>query len=1262
MKQGSLTLRKLTTLLFLGIVQLSVAQTPPPTALKVLHEFSAAEGTGPAGALIQGPDGSLYGVMSSGGALGQGSIFKFSSSGQFETLHSFGATGTPAGSSPDGANPSAGLIFGADGNLYGTTSQGGPNYGGTVFRITTAGQLTTLFAFGGAPPAGSQPFGRLSLGPDGSIYGTTYAGGLGVGTVFKLSSSGTLISLHNFPSDYSEGGGAIGPLAVLPDGTIYGTTNLGGFPSHAGNGTIFKINPDGTFALVHYFPFYTASPVFGLTAGSDGVLYGAAELGAGDGSLFSITGDGLFNDLYDFRCSCGTPDGAQPDGPLTLATDGNLYGVTSFGGTSNSGTIFRSTTDGVVTPLHSFTAAEGGPPTGGLLEGADGRFYGMTSGAFTTHPPVIYSLALPPSLSATNISAVSSDGVVNLTWVAVKGASNYSVYQGTGPGAETPASSQIGLTDLRATVSGLQNGTIYYFKVVATNEAGDGPASEEISAMPVAAPTNLKATVQNDSITLSWSAAAGASGYSIFQGNVPAGESTGPIVTGVTGTTVSVTGLAYGTKYYFKVASVNGSTTVMSTEEVSGAIAASPAVTTATGGKSGGGGKIDGFLATLLALLALRSTVVRLRRMRWSRVAIVGVSVLSVTGCGGGGSGGDTTDTSSRTLYSIGGTVSGLADGASIVLQNNGGDSITVNSNTSFTFPTAVATGGQYGVTVATQSPRQTCSVKDGQGVVGAANVSTIGIVCAPARYQVGGTISGLAPGTTVVLNNNGTDPTSVNANGAFASASSIVSGSDYSITIATQPEGQTCSVSNGDGTISAANVETVKIVCAPTLYTISGTVSGLAQGASIVLQNNGTDSVSLSTNSTFAFPTAIANGGHFNVTIATQPLYQTCNLENASGTIAGASVINVVVHCPYVAVVWVFGYGEDGADPWAGLIRAHDGSYYGTTQYGGADIGGTVFKFTPRPSEKYSPLGDAVTITNFAFSSGPGPEGAVVQGNDGNLYGTTYTGGSHDAGSVFKVSTSGTKSVLWSFGNGPDGSNSRSALIQGSDGNFYGTTTGGGGFGGGTVFKITPSGVESVLWSFGGNADGRYPQAGVVQGRDGNLYGTTSLGGPEDRGIVFKLSLSGTETVLFNFDYTNGTLPESGLIQATDGMFYGTASGGGTFGGGTLFRITPAGLLTVLWNFGAGHDGAAPNSGVVQGRDGNLYGTTAIGGTINGDGTIFRVTLDGVETVLWDFGYGGNGNAATPFNLIEDEDGNFYGTTWTGGTPAKGTIFKLIF
>lgn len=598
MRQGSGSLRALAALCALSTTAPLSAQSLPPTAVTVLHEFTAADGV-PAGRLVQGADGALYGVLPNGGASGSGSIFRIDVAGNFTTLYSFGS---PSLSANDGATPSE-LVSGPDGNLYGTTMGGGANFGGTVFRLTLAGELTTIVNFGGSPTAGFQPSAPVHFGADGNIYGTTNAGGSGGGgTVFRSTPSGTLTVLRNVPADGSEGVNPDGALVMGDDGTVYGTMSNAGFHPNVGSGTAFKIAPDGGFSILHYFPYTAFNVISGLVFGPDGALYGLDQNGgaAGAGEVFSISPDGLFRQLHSFGCSCATPDGSEVVGALTRASDDNFYGVTAFGGTSNSGTIFRISASGAVTPLHSFEGPDGGPPVGGVVEARDGRFYGMTSSIYN-HVATIYRLTLPPFDGPTNVGAVAADGSISLSWTATKGASSYNIYEGTSPDAEDATPALTGSTGTSATLTGLQNGKTYYLVVSAVNEGGSGPMSAEVAAQPIAPPTGVSARPGDTSVTLSWSAASGSASYSVYQGDHAAGEAIGPIATGVTATSLTITGLTNGKTYYFQVASVNGPTTVRSAE-VTGT-PDGPQVT----GSGGGGGALDDLVLAMLALQASRA-------------------------------------------------------------------------------------------------------------------------------------------------------------------------------------------------------------------------------------------------------------------------------------------------------------------------------------------------------------------------------------------------------------------------------------------------------------------------------------------------------------------------------------------------------------------------------------------------------------------------------------------------------------------------------
>jgi len=325
-------------------------------------------------------------------------------------------------------------------------------------------------------------------------------------------------------------------------------------------------------------------------------------------------------------------------------------------------------------------------------------------------------------------------------------------------------------------------------------------------------------------------------------------------------------------------------------------------------------------------------------------------------------------------------------------------------------------------------------------------------------------------------------------------------------------------------------------------------------------------------------------------------------------------------------------------------------------------------------------------TIFTFNNPFG-GPSAALVQGTDGNLYGTTAAGGAEYEGTVFRITPQGQLATLYTFAfDGVDGSDPLAPLILGTDGNFYGTTYLGGanhnicqGATCGTVFKVTPDGELTTLYSFcsqAGCADGVGP-SGLVQGTNGNFYGTTSLGAStsctDGCGTVFKITPSGVLTTLYEFTVTGGWSPSSlaGLVEGTDGNFYGTTGEGGTgtgracYGGcGTVFKITPQGVLTTLHNFtGTGAEGYGPGGTLIQGADGDFYGTTGLGGSSKtcgyyGCGTVFKVTPEGAFATLAGLN---EAIASEPRDgLVQARDGNFYGTGDFGGACNCGAVFEV--
>jgi uncharacterized protein (TIGR03437 family) len=349
---------------------------------------------------------------------------------------------------------------------------------------------------------------------------------------------------------------------------------------------------------------------------------------------------------------------------------------------------------------------------------------------------------------------------------------------------------------------------------------------------------------------------------------------------------------------------------------------------------------------------------------------------------------------------------------------------------------------------------------------------------------------------------------------------------------------------------------------------------------------------------------------------------------------------------------------GTNGAQPQS-IIQATDGNFYGTTlgsPMATAQQYGTVFKLTP--SGTLTTLYSFCSQGQIPCSDGSYPAG-IVQGSDGNLYGTTRNSGA-SAGSIFKITPAGVFTTLHTF-NGTDGSYPRGTLVQGSDGNLYGTTANGGVNDTGTIFKIAPSGTLTTIYSFGHiPPSGQNPGGGLLQGSDGNFYGTTQFGGTGGNGIIYKVTPSGTVTTLYNFAITEPAQPIAALIQGMDGNYYGTTSMGGGYGQGSIFKITPSGTFTNLYSFGLTptlSDGTTPSAALVQGSDGNLYGTTEFGGTNGGDGTIFQITTSGALKTIYTF-TGSEGEY--PTDLIQSGDGNLYGVATSGGSKLYGSIFKL--
>ncbi|HET9307877.1 MAG TPA: choice-of-anchor tandem repeat GloVer-containing protein [Candidatus Sulfotelmatobacter sp.] len=333
-----------------------------------------------------------------------------------------------------------------------------------------------------------------------------------------------------------------------------------------------------------------------------------------------------------------------------------------------------------------------------------------------------------------------------------------------------------------------------------------------------------------------------------------------------------------------------------------------------------------------------------------------------------------------------------------------------------------------------------------------------------------------------------------------------------------------------------------------------------------------------------------------------------------------------------------------DGNAP-QGLIQGTDGNFYGVTFFGGANEEGSVFRLTPK--------GVLTTLVSFDGSNGNGPVGTLTEGSDGNFYGVTYGGGSqYDYGTVFKVTPQGVLTTLNQF-DFTHGAQPYAGVIQATDGNFYGTTYSGGAWGGGTIYKITSQGKFTVVFNLGGHAyDPSGPVTALVQGNDGTFYGTTPYGGDTNNdGAVFKVTPAGVFTTLYAFSGPDGYSPGGPLVQASDGNFWGTTAYN-TTGQGTIFKITPSGTLTTVHVFD-GTDGELPE-GVVQDTNGKFYGSANLGGTSNA-GTVFSLD-SGLRAFVTFLPQVSSGKVGSMIQIL-GQGFSSSSTVSFNGTPATATV-----
>ncbi len=404
-----------------------------------------------------------------------------------------------------------------------------------------------------------------------------------------------------------------------------------------------------------------------------------------------------------------------------------------------------------------------------------------------------------------------------------------------------------------------------------------------------------------------------------------------------------------------------------------------------------------------------------------------------------------------------------------------------------------------------------------------------------------------------------------------------------------------------------------------------------------------------------------------FNLWMAKRSLPRATNCVASLLLVLAMSLsMTVAMQAQSYSVLYSFtGTNGDGSNPGGGVVTDAAGNLYGTTLLGGSSGAGTVFKLTPCGSE--SVLHSFSGVSFASPGDGGQPVGTLVRDSAGNLYGVASILGPSSEGDVFQLDPTGTITILHGFLSTPgDGFFPNAGLLMDSAGNLYGTTEiGGNGFG--TVFKVNTSGTEQVLYSFtGSGGDGSRPISDLVMDTGGNLYGTTSEGGlacaaslTGTCGTVFKVNPAGVETVLYAFTGVNGdgASPEAGLVMDSAGNLYGTTFAGGSSGAGVVFKLSPTGTMSILHSFTGSPDGRNPLAGLVMDAAGNLFGTTFGGGTQD-FGSVFKIDTAGNETILHSFS---NPDGTFPTaKLLLDGAGNLYGTTGSGGDFSDGVVFKL--
>jgi uncharacterized repeat protein (TIGR03803 family) len=1083
--------------------------------LEVLAIFPPAECDPcrhPAGRLTEGSDGFFYGVT----RFANGAVFRISPEDrQLEVLHVFQGA--------DGSMPNGGLIEGADGLFYGTTAAGGQFGMGTVFKVHPSGQFVPLHHFSGRD--GAQPNGDLATGADGAFYGTTEAGGAGFGTLFRIDPHGAFESLHSFQDARHPAAG----LVLAADGAFHGTTRAGG---DAGLGTIFRFTmPGAELAIVHAFSGPDgadgAEPRAGLHQAVDGRVYGTTSRGGTSnlGTVYRLNAEGQVRVLHSFA---GGVDGSEPGTSLAQGADGHVYGTVPNGGFSDDGLLFRVVQDivppetlitgapealtGSTTATFQFAATEAGSGFACSLDGA--AFTACTSPAtydgLASGPHAFEVVAIDPEGNVDptparhewTIDAVPPDTSITSAPAALTTSTSASfMFTSTKPGGTFWCS--LDHEPLAPCTSpqdyvGLPVG-VHTFEVAGADALGNGDPTPARYTWTIEVDTTITSgppvLASVPTATFEFTATAPGTGFECRLDDGDFEPCTSP---------ATYEGLAPGA-HVFQVRAVapggvddtpaEHAWTVVDEEAPDTIILAAPPE------RSESSTAVFEFASTepgstFECWLDAQPLDICVSPTELGRLA-AGRHTFIVRAMDPSGNVDPTPATHTWTVVLLDTLITSAPAG-------------TTNSTTASVAFSATEEG------VAGFE----CRLDDGDFAPCASPAVYRALAPGPhafaVRYVGSGGETDPSPAThawTIELQPGEAFYDMVYAFGGAGD------GTGPSSALVADGAGGYLGITAGGGEFGAGTVFRLDAGGGLTLLHSFGPATGATPEAPLVRGSDGQ-----------FYGTTSAGGQH------------------------GLGTVYRMSETGEVTVLHSFD-GTTGATPVAGLVQGADGDYYGTTSAGGDHGSGTVYRMNA--------AGDVTPLHSFGATSGDGrrPRAPLVQGRDGAFYGTTYEGGL-GAGTVYRMTADGTVAVLHAFDGGA-GAFPLAALLEVRDGVFYGTTYGLPAVSfRGTVYEIARDGIARALVVFDNVADGpHHPAAGLIQGGDGRYYGTTTGGGGRGAGTVFAIDGAGTVVRVHGFDPAIGGAPRAALLRGQDGGMYGTASEGGPSGGGVVFRLVGDGV-----------------------------------------------------------------------------------------------------